>query len=307
VAWLPARRGPLGRPARPVAPGAPTVTIARMPNAELSRKMWRTLEPYHGLIYFTPHAEAAYAALGIHGRDGYFASRSAPLGAVGPEVVIATFFNFHPPLIHHAIPAAWEKASPEQILAARLSAADAALREVLGDAVDGDDVIEAATLAETAARACAPAGRPLYAGHAQLPWPDDPHLVLWHAITLLREFRGDGHIAALVTADLDPCEALITHAGASDSGIGYEVLQRSRAWPEEDWQAAQERLAARGLFDGARLTDAGNALRARIEEQTDEAALAPWETLSGDDATRLRALVRPWSRAISESGVFGLR
>ena len=123
-----------------------------MPNADLARKMWRTLEPYHGLIYFTPHAEAAYAALGIRGRDGYFASRSAPLGAVGPEVVIATFFNFYPGLVHHAIPAVWEKASPEQILAARLSAADGALREILGDAVDGDDVIEAATLAETAAR-----------------------------------------------------------------------------------------------------------------------------------------------------------
>ena len=113
--------------------------------------------------------------------------------------------------------------------------------------------------------------------------------------------------AGLVAADLDPCEALITHAGAGDSAIGFDVLQRSRAWPEEDWQAAKERLSARGLFDGARLSDAGNALRARIEEQTDEAALGPWETLSEDDATRLRALVRPWSRAISESGVFGLR
>jgi len=278
-----------------------------MPDPQLARKMWRTLEPYHGLIYFTPHAAAAYAKLGIEGRDGYFASRSAPLGAVGPEVVIATFFNYHPPLIHHAIPAAWEKASPAEILAARLSAADAALSEVLGDAVDGDDVIEAATLAETAARACTVVGRPLYAGHAQLPWPDEPHLALWHAITLLREFRGDGHIAALVTADLDACEALITHAGAADSAIGYEVLQRSRAWPEEDWNAAKARLSARGLFDGAGLTDAGNALRTRIEEQTDQLAMAPWEALSEEDATRLRALVRPWSRAISESGVFGLR
>lgn len=278
-----------------------------MPDAELARKMWRTLEPYHGLIYFTPHAEAAYAELGIEGRDGYFASRSAPLGAVGPEVVIATFFNFFPPLIHHAIPAAWEKASPSEILAARLSAADTALREVLGDAIDGDDVIEAATLAETAARACRPEGRPLYAGHAQLPWPDEPHLALWHAITLLREFRGDGHIAALVTANLGPCEALITHAGANDSGVGYDALQRSRAWPEADWSAAKARLSERGLFDGARLTVEGNALRAQIEEQTDQAAMGPWETLSAEDATRLRALVRPWSRAISESGVFGLR
>jgi hypothetical protein len=278
-----------------------------MPDPDLARKMWRTLEPYHGLIYFTPYAEAAYAELGIMGRDGYFASRAAPLGAVGPEVVIATFFNFHPPLIHHAIPAAWEKASPAEILAARLSAADAALRDVLGDAVDGDDVIEAATLAETAARACSSAGRPLYAGHAQLPWPDEPHLALWHATTLLREFRGDGHIAALVAADLDPCEALITHAGADDSPISYDALQRSRAWPDAEWTAAQARLIARGLFDGARLTDEGNALRAEIEEDTDRAAAAPWEVLSAEDATRLRALVRPWSRSISESGVFGLR
>jgi len=269
--------------------------------------MWRTLEPYHGLVYFTPHAAVAYAELGIHGRDGYFASRSAPLGAVGPEVVIATFYNFYPLLIHHAIPSAWEKASPAEILAARLSVADAALGEVLGDAIDGDDVIEAATLAETAARACTVQGRPLFAGHAQLPWPDEPHLALWHAITLLREFRGDGHIAALVTANLDPCEALITHAGADDSGIGYDTLQRSRAWPEEDWNAAKTRLSARGLFDGARLTDEGNALRTQIEQQTDRAAAAPWEALSTEDATRLRALVRPWSRAISESGAFGLR
>jgi hypothetical protein len=278
-----------------------------MPDAELARKMWRTLEPYHGIVYFTPHAAAAYAELGIHGRDGYFASRSAPLGAVGPEVVIATFYNFHPPLIHHAIPAAWEKASPAEVLAARLAAADAALSEVLGDAIDGDDVVEAATLAETAARACTPGGRPLYAGHAQLPWPDEPHLALWHAITLLREFRGDGHIAALVTAQLDPCEALITHAAANNSGIGPDVLQRSRAWPEADWNAAKERLGLRGLFDGTRLTDEGNALRTQIEEQTDHAALAPWETLSTEDSTRLRALVRPWSRAISDSGVFSLR
>ena len=278
-----------------------------MADAELARKMWRTLEPYHGLVYFTPHAAAAYAELGIHGRDGYFASRAAPLGAVGPEVVIATFYNFHPPLIHHAIPAVWEQASPAEVLAARLAAADAGLREVLGDAIDGDDVIEAATLAETAARACTPGGRPLYAGHAQLPWPDEPHLALWHSITLLREYRGDGHIAALVTAQLDPCEALITHAAADNSGIGPDVLQRSRAWPEEDWNAAKDRLSLRGLFDGARLTDEGNALRAQIEEQTDQGALGPWETLSTEDATRLRTLVRPWSRAISDSGVFGQR
>jgi len=278
-----------------------------MPDAELARKMWRTLEPYHGIIYFTPHAAAAYAQLGIEGRDGYFASRAAPLGPVSAEVVIATFYNFHPPLVRHAIPSAWAKASPARILEARLAAADAALKEIMGDAIAGDEVVEAAVLAERAARACSLEGRPLFAAHAQLPWPDPPHLALWHAITLLREFRGDGHIAALVTANLDPCEALITHAGANDAGVSPNALQRSRAWPEADWEAAKQRLVARWLFDGERLTNEGAALRARVEQQTDEAAMAPWGALSTDEATRLRALVRPWSRAISEGGVFGLR
>ncbi len=274
---------------------------------ELAHKMWRTLEPYHGIIYFTPHAPVVYAELGIEGRDGYFASRAAPLGPVSAEVVIATFYNFFPGLVRHAIPAVWEKASPADILAARLAAADLALREILGDAVDGNEVAQAAVLAERVARAASLAGRPLFAAHAALPWPDPPHLALWHAISLLREFRGDGHIAALVTACLDPCEALITHAGANDAGIGPSVLQSSRAWPDAEWEAAKARLTERGLFDGEGLTEAGLALRQRIEAETDQAAAEPWSAIASEDADRLRAIVRPWSRAIVEGGVFGLR
>jgi hypothetical protein len=274
---------------------------------ELARKMWRTLEPYHGIIYFTPHAAAEYAKLGIDGRDGYFASRAAPLGPVSAEVVIATFYNFHPGLVRHAIPRAWEKASPTAILEARLAAADLALREILGDALEGDEVVQAAVLAERCARAASIAGRTLFAAHASLPWPDAPHLALWHAISLLREFRGDGHIAALVAADLDPCEALITHGGANDAGIGLSVLQQSRSWPDDEWDAAKARLSARGLLDGDSLTDEGNALRTQIEATTDRVAASVWAAITEEDAERLRALVRPWSRAVVESGVFGLR
>ncbi|MGH9047820.1 MAG: SCO6745 family protein [Acidimicrobiales bacterium] len=274
---------------------------------ELARKMWRTLEPYHGIVYFTPHAEIAYAKLGIEGRDGYFASRSAPLGAASAELVISTFYNFHPGLVRHAIPATWEKASPEAILAARLSAADAALREILGEAITGDEVTEAAMLAERAARNASIVGRPLFAAHATLPWPEEPHLALWHAITLLREFRGDGHIAALVVEEIDGCEALITHGGANADGISLDVLRRSRAWPEAEWAAAGRRLKERGLFDGERLTAEGSSLRDRVESMTDSAATQAWSVISAEEAERLRALVRPWSRAIAESGVFGLR
>jgi hypothetical protein len=274
---------------------------------ELARKMWRTLEPYHGLVYFTPHAATAYAKLGIEGRDGYFASRAAPLGPVSAELVIATFYNFHPGLVRHAIPAVWEKASPSQILEARLEAVDLALREILGEVVDGDEISQAAMLSERAARAASIVGRPLFAGHASLAWPDPPHLVLWHAISLLREFRGDGHIAALVAVDLDPVEALITHASAADGEIAISVLQQSRSWPEDEWESAKDRLRERGLIDGEGLTDAGVELRTRVEAMTDEAAAGAWTDLSTDEADQLRALVRPWSRAIVQDGVFGLR
>jgi hypothetical protein len=274
---------------------------------ELARKMWRTLEPYHGIVYFTPHAAEAYATLGIKGRDGYFASRAAPLGAVSAELVIATFYNFHPGLVRHAIPAVWEKASPAQILDARLTAADLALREILGDAVESDQMIEAAALAQRAARAASIAGRPLFAGHASLGWPDPPHLVLWHAISMLREYRGDGHIAALVGVGLDPVEALITHASSADGEITTSVLQQSRSWSEDEWASGKARLRERGLIDGDELSEEGVQLRGRVEALTDEAAAGAWAALSTEEADHLRMLVRPWSRAIVEDGVFGLR
>ena len=70
-----------------------------------ARKMWRTLEPYHGMIYFVPEAVAEYDEIGLApGRMGYFASRSAAMGPVPAAVVVATFFNFHPDLVHGVIP-----------------------------------------------------------------------------------------------------------------------------------------------------------------------------------------------------------
>jgi hypothetical protein len=272
-------------------------------DATLSRKMWRTLEPYHGMIYFSPHAAEAYKALGAGGQRGYFASRSAPMGAVTAEVVVATFFNFNPALVHQAIPMAWEAAPPSAWLDARLAATDASLREVLGDdVVASPDVVEAAAIARRATEACTAPGRPLYAGHASLDWPDEPHLALWHAISLLREFRGDGHIAALVGEGLDGCEALVTHG--SDGAVPASILQSTRGWPDEDWEAARARLEARGWMQGDEATPAGVAARQRIEDRTDELAVAPWRAIGQDDADRLRTLVRPFSKAISESGIF---
>jgi helix-turn-helix protein len=271
----------------------------------MARKMWRTLEPYHGLIYFAPEATAAYEALGVMGFDGYFASRAAPMGAVPAEVVVATFFNFNPAIIHHAIPAAWSATTPEALLAARLDAAGQALRRSTGELLEGASVPRAAELARVASDGCTTAGRPLYAGHARLPWPDDPVLVLWHAITLLREFRGDGHIACLVEAGLDGIDALVFHAASGD--VPRAALQGSRQWDDASWDASVASLAARGFVDhSGAFTEAGAALRQHIEDRTDALALGPWEALGEEGCAELRSLVRPLSQAIVGSGTFGL-
>jgi hypothetical protein len=272
----------------------------------LARKMWRTLEPFHGLIYFTPRAREVTRQLGLPDASTYFALRSAPLGAVPAEVVIATFFNFHPAFVRQAMDGARGVATPAELLDARFRAADAALRDALDDdALRSPEMAEAAELARAAATACSLEGRPLFAAHASVAWPTEAHVALWHGVSLLREFRGDGHIAELVDAGLDACESLITHGAAGDNPVGLRVLQSTRAWPDDEWAAGCERLTRRGWLDGDRLTDEGAAVRQRIEDRTDERAMAPWIAIGPDAADRLRALVRPWSRAISESGVFG--
>jgi hypothetical protein len=266
----------------------------------LARRAHRVLEPVHGFIYFAPEAPERYAAVGVTGRmRGYFASRSAAFGIVPAEVVIATFYNFAASRVHHAIPSAWESATPQQLLAARLDAVDATLRRVLGEEIESSDMIEAAKLARGATDAAEVTGRPLYAAHAALPWPDPPHLQLWHACTLLREHRGDGHIAALVAAGLDGAEAAVTHAATG--AVPAEVLRTTRGYTEEEWQAVNDRLRKRGLLDSdGAFTTAGQQLRDWVEQTTDETASAPYEHLGSETTQRLISLVRPWARAISE-------
>ncbi len=265
-----------------------------------ARKVWRTLEPYHGMIYFVPEAAEEYGRLGIHGRHGYFASRAAPMGAVSADVVVATFFNFNPAIVHAAIPAAWDAAEPAAIVAARFQAADRALRRVLGDAVESDELAEAAALVGVAASAVSCGGRPLAAAHAALPWPDEPHIALWHGVSVLREHRGDGHIAALTLAGVSGIEALVMHAASGE--VPSAILQSTRAWPDDAWSEAVHGLCARGWTnpDGS-FTDEGSAVRADVEATTDRAAAPPWGAIGEAGCARVRELVRPWSKAMAQT------
>lgn len=295
--------GPITADPAVAVTGDPTVADA----AALAHRAQGTLEPIHIAVYFAPEGGEIYPEVGVPGgRRQYFASRSAALGRVPGEVVVATFFNFYPPLVRKYVPSVWESATPEQVLEARLRVADAVLRRILGvDILGSGEMAEAAALAREAATVLGDGvGRPLYAAHAALPWPEPAHLQLWHAQTLLREHRGDGHIAALVLAGLDGIEAVVSYLPLG-KGLPEPLLRATRGWPDEDWDRARERLRERGLLDAeGKYTAAGRAQRERIEEQTDRAAAAPWAHLGAERTSRLRDLVRPWSRAVSDS-LFG--
>lgn len=268
----------------------------------VARRMWRLFETYHVPSYFTPQARAANDALGCKGGwMGYFGTRAAPLGAASPELVTAIFYTFHLSRVARALPDAWAIASPQRFLAARLAGVDATLRDLLGDGVlAGAELAEAAELAGVAAQHAPIAGRPLAAANAVLPVPDQPHLALWQATTMLRESRGDGHVAALVTAELDSCEALVLFT--ADHGLDGERMRQWRGWSEAEWADAARRLADRGLLDGeGRLSDAGREVRSWVEERTDSAARAPWDALGEKRTQRLATLLAPVAERLAES------
>lgn len=258
-------------------------------NPKDSGRLARGLEPLHALAYFAPETEQHLTGIGLKpGRMCYFAGRAAPMGAVGGGVVTATFYNFSPTLVARNIPRAWSMADPAAVVAARFAAVDVAYRRMLGEpGVTSAEMAEAAGLARRATEGCDPEGRPLAAAHLDLEWPTAPHVVLWHAMSILREHRGDGHVAMLVANELDGLDALVSHT-ASGRGFVMPFAMASRGWSQEQWDASAARLADRGILDGdGGLTDAGNALRKRIEDDTSRLGNAPWAHLGADGAARL--------------------
>ncbi|MEU0434179.1 hypothetical protein ABZ153_21540 [Streptomyces sp. NPDC006290] len=268
------------------------------------RQLWHLLEPLHAVLYYAPEAFEEAAALGYGAEErwpSYFPYRAAPLGAVGGGRVASAFYSFSPRMVDEHIDSAWRTASPEQVLAARERAVDRAYRAILGDRVASPELAEAAALARRAAEAANTEGRQLAASNAELRWPEAPHLQLWHAATILREHRGDGHLAALLVADLDPVESLVSFAA-----IGAASVERfeSRGWSPEEWAAARGRLTARGLVDEDGIaTDAGRELRRQVEHHTDRLAAAPWRSLGPDAVTRLADLLGEFWVAVLSSGL----
>ena len=273
-------------------------------DSSISRDMKQVIDPIHVMIYFAPEAQEEYAAIGLEGRaEGYFPPRAAPLGRVPWQVVQATFFGFSPLAVQFGMTEAWSKTTPEEVTAARLRGADRALRRMAGDLLDDTDrMAEALELCRTAAAASPVAGRPLFAAQLALSEPEPLHLALWHQIAVLREFRGDGHLAALVAADIDAPQSLVLQAGYQ-GGNTADFLQASRAWGPEVWDEAVQALVARGWVDpDGSLTDTGRAAREDLETQTDVLGLAPWRALGADGCARLTELLQPIADAIRATG-----
>ncbi|MEV5205133.1 hypothetical protein [Streptomyces sp. NPDC053720] len=270
------------------------------------RRCHNAINPLHSTVYFSPDLGKELGELGIDDPNAaYFAARSAAMGAVGPGAVTAAFYNFNHDLVARHLPAVWSVAAPQAVLDARLRAADTTLRRLLGEEVIASpELAEAAGLALRAAGGCTRHARPLYAAHADLPVPEEPHLAYWHAGTLLREHRGDGHLAALLTAGLDPLEALVSHT-ATGKGMSPRWVLTTRGWQRDDWDAARERLRGRGLLDAeGELTEAGVALRAELEEATDRMDAAPYEHLGAEGVERLTELARGFLFTAASAGAF---
>jgi hypothetical protein len=258
----------------------------------IARRMWTMYEPLHDVTYFTPEAREHFEAAGLRGFwRGYFAGRCAPLGAVEAAPVIASFFNFAPVMVQRALPDVWSRATPEAALKARQAGAVAALARLLA----GQQVEEAADLLARAAGHAHTAGRVLAAANQALPMPDEPLARLWHAATVLREHRGDGHVAALVAWELDGCDTLVWRTSMD---LSREVLQPARGWTDEEWEDAILRLKTRGWLDvDGRATALASEAHRDIEAVTDRAAHRPWEELGAEATQRLITVLKPLAQA----------
>jgi hypothetical protein len=270
------------------------------------RRCAHVLNSLHATSYFAPELGKELAGVGItHPKAANFAVRAAAMGAVGAGTVTAAFYNYKHELVARHVPAVWSLASPEAVLAARVRGVDAALRRLLGEeTVTSPEMTEAAELALRATEACSRSARPLYAAHAGLPVPEAPHLAFFHAATLLREHRGDGHLAALATAELDGLEALVTHT-ATGKGTAPKWVLATRGWSQEEWDATADRLRDRGLLDKAgELTERGVALRKDIETVTDRLDRAPYEHLGAAGVARLTELGAGFARTAVAAGAY---
>ncbi|TVT48061.1 hypothetical protein FNH05_18315 [Amycolatopsis rhizosphaerae] len=266
------------------------------------RSLWTVLETLHDVTYFTPEAKAAHEAAGLRGFwRGYVATRAAPLGEASLGAVTAVFHNFAPSFLARSLPSVWAQVSPDRALAARLAGAVTALHTSVPELGEQARTAEAAALLHRIVETGDWDGRALGRANAVLPWPDDPLAAVWQGATALREHRGDGHVVTLVSEGIGGLEAHVLR-DAADGSRG--LTAPNRGWTDEEWSAAQDRLAARGLVtaEGA-LTGEGARLREHIERRTDELSEAAYRGATEAELAWLEDFLRPFARRLVPGAV----
>lgn len=268
----------------------------RHPQAKVHR-MFELVEPI-ATVTFSEIPNEAFLALGMRNYwDGYFAGRAAPLGLAPAEVVHAVFYNFADGEVARHIPWVWGKTTPQEAITVREKGSAAALRQMIGKLADDPGLARITDLATRAAVSAPIEGRPLYAGLRTLAVPEEPVAGLWHAATLLREHRGDGHTAALVAHGIGGTEAHVLLA--LSLGMRPQEFGRIHHLPEAQLSAVIDGLRARGLVDTADgFTDAGRRTKEQIETLTDHLAVPPYEALSPAELDELIRGLDPIATAV---------
>jgi Helix-turn-helix family len=267
-----------------------------------ARRLWVSLESIHCVTYFAPPALRAFTELGLRGFwRGYFAGRSAPFGAAGPELVGATFYNFAPSMVARALPDVWTRATSAATLDARMAGAIASLTEYVPAEVPVEAAARCADLLWRPLPSLDPGGRPLGAANLGLGRPDDPLGALWLAATIWREYRGDGHVAVLTAEGVGGLHA---HALRDARDGSRKVIQPFRGWTDDEWDAAVADLRERGLVEAfGGLTDAGARLSTYVEKRTDTLAAGLVAGLSPAERSDLDATLRPLATVLAARGI----
>ncbi|MGC3020273.1 MULTISPECIES: SCO6745 family protein [unclassified Brevibacterium] len=278
------------------------------------------INSFHSSIYFSSTVGAEYAEHGLEpGVEGNMAARSAPLGRVNPGVVSAAYYNYSPNFVAEMLPRLWERVSPEEMVQARFDAVSAYMAELFGDRDDIALLTEAATqITETLTPVLAAmdfSGRTLAAATADVIGRHEPATAferLWDVATVAREFRGDGHVASLVTAGVPGIDALMLDV-ATGASFRPRAAQKTRGYTDEEWQTAQSRLAEAGLitvgtddrgFDLPAITEAGRELKDQVEALTDGTVAAAWSVLSDEEIAALLSPTRTLIKVFAQSGAF---
>ena len=269
----------------------------------MARRLFELVEPIAVVTYMADEPTEAVMALGLPGAwDAYFAGRAAPLGRDVPAAVVhALLYNFADGEVARHIPQVWETVTPEAANAARQRGSVAALRRILGDLAEGPRVARAADLLVAAGTSAPTAGRALYAAVRTLPIPSEPLARLWHGANLLREHRGDGHVAALLTEGVGGTEAHVLHA--LSEGMPAEEFGRISHLPPAQLAAVVDGMRSRGLVDAdGQLTAAGRQTKERVESRTDQLAVEAYEVLEPDELAQLIEDLEPLSAVLVAAG-----